>query len=118
VADLSILGKLEFWSVMDQRHWIYPFDAQGIRQPSERIPKTVDALVDDPYRSLAGSLRRAGGYAKDATLYSEFLWANFLRHRIDPKDLEHSFDKAIEAALKLARGKSANFLPGWCGVSE
>ena len=38
-------------------------------------------LVDDPFRSLAGELRRVGGYAKDTTPFSEFLWADFLRRR-------------------------------------
>jgi len=40
-------------------------------------------LADDPYRSVAGELRRQGGFAKDTTPFSEFLWADFLRRRID-----------------------------------
>ena len=43
------------------------------------IPKSIDALIDDPFRSLAGGLRRVGGFAKDTTPFSEFLWADFLR---------------------------------------
>ena len=38
------------------------------------IPKSVTELVDDPFRSLAGELRRAGGYAKDTTPFSELIW--------------------------------------------
>ena len=38
---------------------------------------TVAELIDDPFRSLAGELRRAGGFAKDTTPFSEFLWADF-----------------------------------------
>jgi hypothetical protein len=41
------------------------------------LPKTVAGLIDDPFRSLAGELRRAGGFAKDTTPFSEFLWADF-----------------------------------------
>jgi hypothetical protein len=35
------------------------------------IPKSVSALVDDPFRSLAGELRRVGGFAKDTTPEAE-----------------------------------------------
>lgn len=117
VSDLSRLGKGEFWSVMDSRHWMYPFDTRGRRQPHEDLPKTIADLVDDPYRSLAGSLRSAGGYAKDPTPYSEFMWANFLRLRIDAGLVDDDYEKALGDALVLARSKEAGHLPGWCGVS-
>ena len=54
--------------------------------------------MDDPFRSLAGELRRAGGFAKDTTLFSEFLWADFLRRRIKRKAVDRDFDHAIEKA--------------------
>jgi hypothetical protein len=75
----------------------------------------VADLVDDPFRSLAGELRRAGGFAKDTTPYSEFLWADFLRRRMKPKAVERDFDRAIEQALQLAKSAAAGYLPGWCG---
>ncbi|WP_426230796.1 ParB-like protein [Pararhizobium sp. DWP3-4] len=118
VADLSDLGKTEFWSVMDHYRWSYPFDAAGERQPHNSLPKSVAGLIDDPYRSLAGALRGAGGYAKDNTPFSEFMWADFLRNRIDAKLLRRDFKDAEIAALKLARTKSARHLPGWCGPSD
>ena len=72
-------------------------------------------LVDDPFRSLAGELRRAGGYAKDTTPFSEFLWADFLRRRIKRKTVEVDFSHALEKALQLAKSHDAGYLPGWCG---
>jgi hypothetical protein len=77
----------------------------------------VSGLVDDPFRSLAGELRRAGGYAKDTTPFSEFLWADFLRRRMKRKLVERDFERALEKALQLAEGKDASYLPGWCGPS-
>ena len=71
--------------------------------------------MDDPYRSLAGELRRAGGFAKDTTPYSEFLWADFLRPRIKRKTIDKDFAAAAENALALAKSTKANYLPGWCG---
>jgi hypothetical protein len=115
VADLSGLDRDEFWTVMDNRNWMHPFDTDGRRRPYTDIPKSVTELVDDPFRSLAGELRRAGGYAKDTTPFSEFLWADFLRRRMKRKTVEQDFDHAIEEALALAKSTDANHLPGWCG---
>ena len=72
-------------------------------------------LKDDPFRSLAGELRRAGGFAKDTTPFSEFLWADFLRRNMSRKVVEADFEKGLEKALALAKGKAAIYLPGWCG---
>jgi len=114
-ANLSALGPDEFWTVMDNRNWMHPFDADGRRRHYDDIPKSVTELVDDPFRSLAGELRRAGGFAKDTTPFSEFLWADFLRRRVKRKAVESDFDRALERALQLAKSGDASHLPGWCG---
>jgi hypothetical protein len=115
VANLSKLEPDAFWTVMDNRNWMHPFDADGRRRSYSDIPKSVSDLIDDPFRSLAGELRRAGGFAKDTTPFSEFLWADFLRRRIKRKSIEEDFGQAIEKALQLARSADAAYLPGWCG---
>jgi hypothetical protein len=116
IADLSKLDDPDlFWTVMDNRSWLHPFDAAGKRCHYGDLPKSVIDLVDDPFRSLAGELRRAGGYAKDTTPFSEFLWADFLRRRVKRKLVDHDFDRAMERALELAKSMDADYLPGWCG---
>ena len=115
IANLSRLEGDSFWTVMDNRSWMHPFDAESRRRPYSDIPKSVRDLIDDPFRSLAGELRRAGGFAKDATPFSEFLWADFLRRRIKRKLVEEDFSRTIEKALQLARSAEAGYLPGWCG---
>jgi hypothetical protein len=115
VADLSHLKKDEFWTTADNRGWCHPYDADGARRSFADIPERISDLVDDPYRSLAGELRRAGGFAKDTTPFSEFLWADFFRRRIKPKKLKDDFETTLGAALELARSKDAAHLPGWCG---
>jgi len=98
---------------------MHPYDAQGRRRHYDDIPRSVAELKDDPFRSLAGEVRRIGGYAKDTTPFSEFLWADFLRRRMKRKMLEKSFKDALKKALALAKTLDANYLPGWCGpVSE
>lgn len=115
LADLSGLAKDAFWVFLDHRGWCYPYSADGRRVDFADIPKSVAEMVDDPWRSLAGELRRAGGYAKDPTPFAEFLWADFLRRRIRPKLVEQDFPAALTEALELAKTKDAAYLPGWCG---
>ena len=115
VANLSKLDIDAFWTVMDNRSWMHPFDAAGVRRHYKDIPKSVTGLIDDPFRSLAGELRRAGGFAKDTTPFSEFIWADFLRRRMKRKAVERDFRRAIKQALALAKSLEADYLPGWCG---
>ena len=117
VANLSKLEPDAFWFVLDNLNLMHPFDDKGVRRGHTDIPKSVSELIDDPFRSLAGELRRAGGFAKDTTPFSEFLWADFLRRRMKRKAVEDDFDHALEKALQLAKTQDANYLPGWCGPS-
>jgi len=114
IANLSKLDRDTFWFVMDCRDWTHPF-VDGRRRPYSDLPKSVDKLIDDPFRSLAGELRRAGGFAKDTTPFSEFLWADFLSRHMKRKAVAANFEIALEEALELAKSMDANYLPGWCG---
>jgi len=115
IANLKRLDRDSFWFVLDCHDWMHPFDENGIRRGYKDIPKSVKDLVDDPYRSLAGALRRRGGFAKDTTPFSEFLWADFFRKRVARKTIDKHFEDALAEALKLAKGTDADYLPGWCG---
>ena len=115
VADLSELAPDDFWLVLDHHSWVHPYDENGRRRDFAKIPKSIDKLKDDPFRSLAGELRRAGGFAKDTTPFSEFLWADFLRRRIKRSSVEKDMTAALKQALILAKSLDANYLPGWCG---
>ena len=116
VADLHKLEIEGFWIYLDNRGWMHPFDQAGRRRDYQDVPGKITGLVDDPFRSLAGELRRAGGYAKDTTPFSEFLWADFLRRRIKKKLIASDFSSAMEQALHHARSADADYLPGWCGA--
>lgn len=117
VADLCDLDQQHFYTVLDHKGWLHPYDDKGRRCHYEALPKRVTELHDDPYRSLAGELRHAGGFAKDTTPFSEFLWADFLRAHIKRAKIEKRFNEALVSALKLAKTDSARYLPGWCGPS-
>ena len=118
IGDLTMVERDAFWGVMDNKRWVYPYDAKGERCHFKEIPKSIKDLKDDPYRSLAGELRRAGGFAKDTTPFSEFLWADFLRRVIPKKVIDDHFSKALEKALAAAKTHDAIYLPGWCGPAS
>ena len=118
IGDLTMVERDAFWGVMDNKRWVYPYDAKGERRTFKDLPKSVIELKDDPFRSLAGELRRAGGLAKDTTPFSEFLWADFLRRQMPRKTVEDHFAKAMDKALELAKGENAIYLPGWCGPAS
>lgn len=118
IADLGHLGQDAFLTFMDNRNWLHPFDESGVRQGYDALPDDIGKLVDDPYRSLAGALRRAGGYAKVETPYTEFLWADFLRRQFKPAKLEDSFDQCVLKAIEIARSRDASHLPGWAGPDD
>ncbi|MCA1372703.1 MULTISPECIES: ParB-like protein [unclassified Bradyrhizobium] len=118
VGDLRMVEREAFWGVMDNKRWVFPYDAKGERRSFRDLPKSVADLKDDPFRSLAGELRRMGGFAKDTTPFSEFLWADFLRRQVSRKAVETDFDNALEKAMAAARSKNAIYLPGWCGPAD
>jgi hypothetical protein len=118
IGNLSMVERDAFWGVMDNKRWVYPYDSKGERRHFKDIPKSVADLKDDPFRSLAGELRRAGGFAKDTTPFSEFLWADFLRRRLSRKLVEDNFARAIEKGLGFAKSHDAIYLPGWCGPAS
>jgi hypothetical protein len=115
ILDLRALKVREFWTFMDNRAWCHPYDETGERRSFKEIPSKVADLKDDPYRSLAGELRRSGGYAKESTPFSEFIWADFLRRRVKSKVVVEDFQSAVAQAQALAKSKAADYLPGWCG---
>ena len=118
VADLRHLDMDAFWVVADHRAWVHPYDPDGVRRDLRDLPHAVGDMLDDPFRSVAGEVRRAGGFAKDTTPFSEFLWADFLRRRMKRSIVTSDFDAALASALKLARSPEASYLPGWCGPVE
>src|SRR5712691_6905626 len=118
IGDLTMVGRDAFWGVMDNKRWVYPYDTKGERRHFKDLPISITDLKDDPYRSLAGELRRAGGFAKDVTPFSEFLWADFLRRKVKRSQVEKNFTGALDRALILAKSQEARYLPGWCGPSE
>ena len=113
VADLNELNRDKFWIALELHSWTHPYDDKGVRRSYDNMPRLITELIDDPFRSLAGALKRAGGYAKDKAPFSEFRWADFLRCRISRELVERHFGRALALAMNLAQSTDAASLPGW-----
>jgi hypothetical protein len=113
--DLSWLEPAVFWRTMEFRAWSHPYDRRGRRCEYRQIPRRLRDLADDPYRSLAGLVRRAGGYAKDQAPFVEFLWADYFRPRVPARIIRREPARATRLGLRLARSQDARYLPGWTG---
>jgi hypothetical protein len=111
--DMSWLDAATFWRTLEFRAWAHLYDHRGHRRPYTEIPGKLTKLQDDPYRSLAGLVRLAGGYAKDEAPFSEFLWADFFRPRIDAQHIRQGQAQAVRQGVKLAHSREARYLPGW-----
>lgn len=112
-ADFSSLEIDVFWIEMDRYKWVHPYDEHGVRRTFADIPKHLDLLKDDPYRSLAGYVRNAGGYEKSKEAFAEFLWADFFRRRISIAPGKQAFQEAVQQGIALARSHAAKDLPGY-----
>ena len=113
--DFSKVAIAQFWPKMAAAQWVHPIDQVGKPRPFEDIPNHLEKLVDDPYRSLAGYVRNAGGFTKTPTAFAEFLWADFFRPRVPIGPTRHDFEQSVAAALKLASSNEAAHLPGYNG---
>jgi hypothetical protein len=112
--DFSWLEPDVFWRVMEFNRWAHPYDQRGGRADYGAIPASLIEMVDDPYRTLAARVRTAGGCAKDATPYAEFLWADFYRRRLKLPGGKVG-TKVLQQALLLAHSPDTAYLPGWSG---
>jgi hypothetical protein len=116
--DFSKVAIAQFWPKMAAAQWVHPIDQVGKPRPFEDIPNHLEKLIDDPYRSLAGYVRDAGGFAKTPTAFAEFLWADFFRPRVPIGPTRQEFEQSVAAALKLASSSEAAHLPGYNGLQK
>lgn len=117
VKDLSSedLTYLQFWKWMRKTRNAYPYCQFGEGPRSEiYLPKDIRGLADDPYRSLAWFVRKAGAFENSEKNFAEFSWANFFRKKklLDSAGMA-GFEKALMKAVKLAQSSEAKKLPGY-----
>jgi hypothetical protein len=116
IEDWSADSPQEFWQKMHPKYvWLH--DATGkpltLEEFPSLLPEDVTGLKDDPYRSLAAIVRKAGGFNKDWMPFAEFHWANFFREHIPLADGSTITDADIGRAMQHSRIPTAAHLPGF-----
>ncbi|MEA3117224.1 MAG: hypothetical protein QOI13_494 [Paraburkholderia sp.] len=118
VRDLSSLRQSEFWLTMENNRWTHPYDAHGRRRPFSETPEHIWELADDEFRSLAASVRDAGGFEKTSVPLEEFRWADLFRCSLPRPTSDDEFESLVKKALKLAKSETALGLPGYLGPAD
>lgn len=116
LEDWSDKDDETFWQDMQDHHYVWLYDEHGSEITIDKflvlLPRTIKELKNDPFRSIAGVLRRQGVYEKDWTPYSEFKWANFLRARmvLDNYHLKDNLKEFDDDILKIAEDYVCRFV--------
>lgn len=115
--DLATLPETKFFDVLKVLELVYPFDENGVEHPCSYIPQCLTELKDDPYRSLAGFVRKAGGYVKVPKAYLEFAWANYFRSLIPKSELltHDGMKHAVVEGIAIAQSSKSSHMLGWTG---
>ncbi|MBV9215479.1 MAG: ParB/Srx family N-terminal domain-containing protein [Acidobacteria bacterium] len=119
VSDLSRrkFSYPGFWKYMAKRGLAHLYDqfGDGPRSPLY-LPNDIRGMADDPYRSLAWLVRKAGADEKSKKKFADFKWAEFFRRRrLLHKDGRRGLKKAAKRAAQLAMSSAARSLPGYSG---
>ena len=117
VKDLSKrrMSYSAFWKWMFKSRNAYPYCqfGEGPRK-ALYLPKDIRGLADDPYRSLAWFVRKAGAFENSQRNFAEFKWANFFRSKrlLDRSGLA-GMPGALVKAVAIAQTPAAKHLPGF-----
>lgn len=118
VLQLDQSHRDDVLAALQERGWLYLFDGRG-RGPLAPtvLPRRLEDLQDDPYRSLVWKLKREGVIAPAPLIpFHEFRWGAWLRSRRLPPFSSRRLDAALPVARALARSSSASQLAGWQGA--
>ncbi len=105
----------DFWKWMYKTRNSYPYCQFG-EGPRDAIylPNDIRGVADDPYRSIAWFVRKAGGFKNTDKNFAEFEWANFFRSKgLLAQKGKAGLPEALVEAVKLAQSEEARHLPGF-----
>jgi hypothetical protein len=92
----------------------------GVAITPDALPKSLEQLPDDPYRTLAWMVRKKDGFCRalmEQKEFAEFIWADWMRGRAEfpAAQVAAAPDKFLKVALNLAKSRAAAGLPGYIG---
>lgn len=114
IESLGGLSETGFWQRMQELKKVYLKDKGRPIVPAE-LPDSIGKLGDDPFRSVAGGVRKQRGFVKIDVPYFEFEWADFFRTRLrlPSKPKKADFKRAIREGVTIALSPQASHLPGY-----
>ncbi len=117
IDNCEDMSDEDFWDHMANKEYIWLHNNDGrvltLDEFLKLLPRHIKDLKDDPYRSIAGVVRKQGGYQKVTKPFTEFVWADYFRQRIDLPAISRDFPQdVINTALKLAKLPETSHLPG------
>jgi hypothetical protein len=109
-----------FWIQLTALHKVRLADRDGKPITPDALPKTLAALPDDPYRTLAWMVRKKDGFCRalmNQKEFAEFIWADWLRKqpKLPAATVASSPQNVLPDAMKLVEGPDAATLPGYRG---
>ncbi len=107
VLELKGASRGHCLEELNRRGWLYLLDAQGQGpHPPERLPSRLDALEDDPYRSLVWKLKQEGLIRSQPQVpFLEFRWGAWLRLQPLPPFSSETLGPALPRARELVRSQ-------------
>jgi len=109
----------EFWSALKAAALIRLKNESGVDIDASQLPKTLDAMADDPYRTLAWLVRQRGGFCKSSMEFAEFAWADWFRSKSPTLEIQNlpsnpnDENATVDEAVEMARSSEAESLPGY-----
>jgi hypothetical protein len=110
----------QFWTALEGKELIHLKDQKGDTIKEDALPKTIDALPDDVYRSFAWKVRLNKGFCKSSQAkdFLEFIWAD-AAFRNNFKNLTNdNLDQSVKAGVDEAHKEQYNKLPGWTSSGD
>jgi hypothetical protein len=112
--------EAQFWSQLEIAHLAHLADENGKPITPDALPRSVQQLPDDPYRSLAWLVRKDDGFCRalmPQKEFAEFQWADWLRTKpeVPVSSVKASPESLLPVALTLVKSPAAAALPGYRG---
>lgn len=103
-----------FWCRMDEEKLCWPVDTEGNRRPFSAIPDHISKLGDNPWRTLARTVRDKA-FVDDDTAFQEFMWGEYFRSFMTRRLVDEQPEIAAKTAIKVGALPDAQDLPGYKG---
>lgn len=113
VLELGGASRLHCLEELNRRGWLYLQDGQGNGPYApEQLPQSLEAMQDDPYRSLVWKLKQEGLIrAQPAVPFLEFHWGAWLRRQDLPAFSSADLEPALSQARRLVRSRAGLGIP-------